>query len=83
MEYPLDSPRCQGSKRFPEHQNGDDISRNSTQSEDRTYRDHIKWAEPSTHLKNVNPEWSLSKGSKGTKNGTETEGKAIKRPSCL
>jgi hypothetical protein len=34
---------------------------------------------PSTHLKNVKPEFLLSKGNAGTKSGTETEGKAIQR----
>jgi hypothetical protein len=32
---------------------------------------------PPTNLKNINPEFLLSKGNAGTKNGTETEGKAI------
>jgi hypothetical protein len=32
---------------------------------------------PPTHLKNINPELLLSKGN--TKNGAETEGKAIQR----
>jgi hypothetical protein len=30
-------------------------------------------------LKNINPEIFLSKGEAGTKNGSETEGKAIQR----
>jgi hypothetical protein len=30
-----------------------------------------------THLKKFNPEWFLSKEKAGTKNGAETEGKAI------
>jgi hypothetical protein len=30
-----------------------------------------------THLKNINPEFLLSKGNTGTKSGAETEGKAI------
>jgi hypothetical protein len=34
---------------------------------------------PPTHLKNINPEFLLSKGNAGTKSGTETEGKAIQR----
>ena len=34
---------------------------------------------PPTHLKNINPEFFLSKGNEGTKSGTETEGKAIQR----
>jgi len=32
---------------------------------------------PPTHLKNINPEFLLSKGNAGTKNGAETEGKNI------
>jgi hypothetical protein len=32
-----------------------------------------------THLKNINPEFLLLKGNTGTKNGAETEGKAIQR----
>jgi hypothetical protein len=31
------------------------------------------------HLKNNNPEFLLSKGNTGTKNGAETKGKAIQR----
>jgi hypothetical protein len=31
------------------------------------------------HLKNINPEYLLSKGNAGTKSGVETEGKAIQR----
>jgi hypothetical protein len=34
---------------------------------------------PPTHLKNINPEFFLSKGNEGTKSGAETEGKAIQR----
>jgi hypothetical protein len=36
---------------------------------------------PPTHLKIFNPELFLSKGNIGTKNGAETEGKALQR--CL
>jgi len=32
-----------------------------------------------THLKNINPEFLLSKGNAGTKSGAETEGKVIQR----
>jgi hypothetical protein len=32
-----------------------------------------------THLKNINPEFPLSKGNAGTKIGTEIEGKATQR----
>jgi hypothetical protein len=32
-----------------------------------------------THLKNINPEFFLSKGNARTKSGTETKGKAIQR----
>jgi hypothetical protein len=32
-----------------------------------------------THLKNINPEFLLSKGNAGTKSEAETEGKAIQR----
>jgi len=34
---------------------------------------------PPTHLKNINPEFLLSKGNGGTKSGTETERGAIQR----
>jgi hypothetical protein len=34
---------------------------------------------PPTHLKNINPEFLLSKGNSGTKSEAETEGKAIQR----
>jgi hypothetical protein len=34
---------------------------------------------PPTHLKNINPEFLLSKGNARTKCGAETEGKAIWR----
>ena len=70
----LESPRCQGSKRFP-GLNRDDISWNAQQREERTYRDHIQWIGPAsgwgmgplTHLKNFNPELFLSKENTGTK----------------
>jgi hypothetical protein len=32
---------------------------------------------PPIHLKSINPEFLLSKGTAGTKSGAETEGKAI------
>jgi len=32
---------------------------------------------PPTHLKDINPEFLLSKGNEGTKSGAVTEGKAI------
>jgi hypothetical protein len=35
--------------------------------------------EPTTQLKNFNTELFLCKGKAGTKNGAETEGKAIQR----
>jgi hypothetical protein len=35
--------------------------------------------EPHTHLKNINPEFLLSKESAGTNSASETEGKAIQR----
>jgi hypothetical protein len=34
---------------------------------------------PPTYLKNINPELFLSRGNAGTKNGAESEGKAIQR----
>jgi hypothetical protein len=34
---------------------------------------------PSTHLKDINSEFVLSKGNAGTNSGVETEGKAIQR----
>ena len=34
---------------------------------------------PHTHLQKFNPELLLSKGNMGTKNGTQTEGKALQR----
>jgi hypothetical protein len=33
--------------------------------------------EPPTHLKNINPEFFLSKGDAGTRSGAEIEGKSI------
>jgi hypothetical protein len=38
---------------------------------------------PSTHLKNINLEFILSKGNAGIKSVAETEGKAIERLSHL
>jgi hypothetical protein len=35
--------------------------------------------EPPTQLKNINPEFLLSKENAGTKSGAETEGKAIQK----
>jgi hypothetical protein len=34
---------------------------------------------PPNHLKNINPEFLLFKGNTGTKNGAETDGKAIQK----
>jgi hypothetical protein len=38
---------------------------------------------PHTHLKNINPEFLLSKGNTSTKNGAKPEAKAIKRLPAL
>ena len=84
--YPLESPRCQESKSSL-GPNCDDISWNTQQIGDWACRDHIQcigkdhsWRKgPPTHLKIFNPEWFLSKGNAGTKNGSETEEMAIQR----
>jgi hypothetical protein len=62
-----------------------DISWNTQQRGDRTCRDYIQWigmapgwgVGPPTHLKNINPEFFLSKWNARTKSGGVTERKAI------
>ena len=78
----LESPRHQGCEGLP-GPNGEDISQNTQERGDRTWRDHLQYIDkaPSwgmrllTHLKIFNPELFLSKGNAGTKSGAETEGK--------
>jgi hypothetical protein len=83
---PLESPRCQGHKRFP-GSNMEDIGQNTRQRGEKTCKDHIQWIGmapvwgigPPTHLKNINPELFPSKGNARTKSGAETEEKDIQR----
>jgi hypothetical protein len=67
--------------------NREEFSQNTQQRGDRTCRDHTRWLGmatswgmvPPIYLKNINPEFLLSKRNGGTKNGAETEGKATQR----
>jgi hypothetical protein len=59
------------------------ISRNNQQRVERTCRDHIQWIGMGggalTHVRNINPEFLLSKRGAGIKTGAGTEGTAIQR----
>jgi hypothetical protein len=83
---PVKYPWYQGPNMFP-GPNREYIRQNTKQRGDRTCRDHIQristapnWGlGPHTHLKNINPEFLLSKGNSWTMSGAETGGKAIHR----